>query len=516
MIHRDSIPIFPLVLPVLFALIFQEQLIFTKSVSTGLVIAVFALLNLFHLLSPRWKQGWFFILFRFLMSLAIVAVLLWNIHLSNHQYFDYKADNYFIVHSEFSAKPGASYSRFLAEPIGFFETPLPYYRTIIFEKKTEKCIAVGSIIHLTKTPKSIQNKENQPFDFKAYYLEQGISHQVFVNAFDWRVVQHNYLKQARLKAAVLKVQTAVKSKLKDLFVDKSVYPVLNAMILGDKKSLDAEDKAQFSSLGIVHVLAVSGMHLGLIFVLLDSVLRMLKHMQRKGLYALIHLSVAWFYALVTGFSPSVQRAAMMLSVIVIGQALNRKGKALNTLFFCFLIMVIMDPDIFKNIGFQLSFLAILGILTVAKPISTALHFESKIFQVGWRAASVSIAAHLATFPLVLYYFHIHSNLFVISNLLLVPLFVCLLYLGIFALVVSLISPLLAQILVPLIAWIYTLIDRSSEFLNVLPYSSFNEVNINPRQLIFCYVFLVFFFFSIERKSKYLLGFSALILLGIAI
>jgi competence protein ComEC len=509
---RDDIPLYPLILPVLLALSFHGQITFGVAPLTLCAIFIIALLCLSHFITSRKYLATRGAYFRVVALLGMATIVLWNIQISKPQAVHYTAGHYMLVASKYKSKKSSAYNRYICIPLFGAKHSKRAYGVVLFEKKVDGTIALGSIIYLEKRPVQILSKPSDDFNFKKYYLSQGISHQVFVAARDWHLILDSAQKQSALSLGIKNTQKVVLARIESLYGDDPVLGVMQAMIIGDKRSLPGEQKAQFSALGIIHVLAVSGLHLGLLFVVLDSFLRFLKRNKQNFLYAAMHIGFAWAYALVTGFSPSVRRAAMMLSILVLGQALNRRATVLNSLFLSFIVMVILEPGVFQNIGFQLSFLAILGILLLAKPLQKSLQFRFRIFNAAWQAASVSIAAHLATFPLVMYYFHMHSNLFILSNLIIVPLFVFLLYLGFAALLMGFVFEPLATPIVALARWDYKLIERISEFLGGIPYATVDQIDLGLNGLVFFYAILIVLYLAFLYKSKLLLYLAAAIYL----
>ena len=298
-----------------------------------------------------------------------------------------------------------------------------------------------------------------------------------------------------------------------LYGDGELGGLMQAILVGNKSELSKDRKSLFASLGVVHVLAVSGLHLGLIFILFNTLFSPLKKLKFGwAIYSVLILFFIWAYALLTGFSDSVQRAALMVSVFVIGNALQRSYSTINALVFSFIVLLVLDPAMLSHPGFQLSFLAIAGIVWIAQPLMGALEFSSPLIKRIWQAACVSVGAHISTFPLVLFYFGSHANLFLISNLLMVPLFVALLYAGNFTLLCGLFAYDLPDFLVNLQSRIYDLIVFISTALDAVPFSSFQGVSISLFQTVMLYLLMGLFLLAFNRRSKGILIYAFVILL----
>lgn len=205
-----------------------------------------------------------------------------------------------------------------------------------------------------------------------------------------------------------------------------------ALLLGQKESLAKEVKQAYSATGTQHILAVSGLHVGIIYSIL---LLPLTFFKQKGQllqksYLVLVLGLIWIYALMTGFSPSVVRAVVMFSLVTLGQMRKRKPSIWNILAFSALLLLVLDPAIQTDLGFQLSYLAVAGIVGL-QPILLRLWAPSnRVLDYFWQMATVTLAAQLITSPLTLHYFHTFPTYFLVANLLIVPLSYIILCVGV--------------------------------------------------------------------------------------
>ena len=196
-----------------------------------------------------------------------------------------------------------------------------------------------------------------------------------------------------------------------------------ALLLGQKESLGKEVKQAYSATGTQHILAVSGLHVGIIYSIL---LLPLTFFKQKGQtlqksYLILVLGLIWVYALMTGFSPSVVRAVVMFSLVTLGQMRKRKPSIWNILAFSALLLLVLDPAVQTDLGFQLSYLAVAGIVGLQPILLRMWAPSNRVLDYFWQMATVTLAAQLITSPLTLHYFHTFPTYFLVANLLIVPL-----------------------------------------------------------------------------------------------
>lgn len=205
-------------------------------------------------------------------------------------------------------------------------------------------------------------------------------------------------------------------------LDKEERGIAQALVFGFRDGLETDVKKAYSNTGSIHILAVSGLHVGLIYAMLNALLFFLRRQQWKlVLKFLLVVLVLWLYTFISGLSPSVLRATIMFSMFQLGQLFSRKSNSYNTLAATAVILVLTDTTSLFDIGFQLSFLAVAGILFFYPYMSKWVTSRYKAVNYVWNMCAVTLAAQLATFPLCLYYFHQFPNYFLVANLIVVPL-----------------------------------------------------------------------------------------------
>ena len=192
--------------------------------------------------------------------------------------------------------------------------------------------------------------------------------------------------------------------------------VASTLILGYKADLSNDVLQAYSKTGTIHVLSVSGAHVAILLILLSFGFSFLDRFKYGRLIkAILIILIIWYYSLLTGFSPAVCRAAVMISMVIIGKTYSRHISILNILAISAFFLLLYDPLFITDVGFQLSYLTVLGLIVLQPIVYKWVHLENKWADKLWALCSVSIAAQVITFPLSIYYFHQFPVYFLISN-----------------------------------------------------------------------------------------------------
>ena len=274
-------------------------------------------------------------------------------------------------------------------------------------------VEIGDRLFVSSHIFPIENNNNPgEFDSETFWRTKGISQMSFLypNGYVWDSNQLNFLEKWFVNLD-RSLSALFETKLKPEAVG-----VAKAIILGDRDHLEAESLRSFGNAGAMHVLAVSGLHVGLILTMLIFFFSRFPKWISKYRATVLALLIIWFYALITGFSPSVFRAVVMFSMLTLAKVSGREYNPINVLAASAFVLVLWDPLLVFDLGFQLSYLAMLGILVVYPSIKKLIYFKQKGLRWIWEGTSVALAAQLFTFPLVLYCFHQFPNYFLLSNI----------------------------------------------------------------------------------------------------
>lgn len=280
----------------------------------------------------------------------------------------------------------------------------------------------GSQIIFKKPLQEIHNSGNpNGFDYKRYALFQGITHQVFLNSDEFELLPSK--KQTILNNFLFSTREKVLSILRTYIPGNKEKGLAEALLIGYKNDLDQALVQSYTNTGVVHIIAISGLHLGLIYWLLSLIVSPLKRRkQTKWLAPVLIIVGLWIFSLLAGAQASVLRSAVIFTCIVLGQAIGRKNNSIyNTLAISALILLCINPFWLWDVGFQLSYAAVLSIVIFMRPIYNWFYFENKIVDFIWKLNAVTIAAQILTVPLSIYHFHQFPNFFMLTNFIAVPL-----------------------------------------------------------------------------------------------
>ncbi|MEO8794414.1 MAG: ComEC/Rec2 family competence protein [Daejeonella sp.] len=338
----------------------------------------------------------------------------------------------------------------------------------------------------------------QEFDYKAFLANQQVYHQAFINQEQVYIIKHNA--GNRLLNFAIELRKNLVDKIQKYFPGKESAAIASTLILGYRADLSRDVIDIFSKTGTMHVLSVSGMHVGIVFLLLSFILAPLK--KRKKLNILrtaIFIFSIWFYALITGFSPSVCRAATMLTFIIVGKSINRKQNSFNLLAISAFVLLLINPFYLMDVGFQLSYLAVAGLIYLHPKIYHSFNFSNKIADFIWNYTSLSFAAQLATFPISIYYFHQFPLYFLLSNLFIVIPVALIMYAGIAFLFIP--FPIILNPLGWLISEMIRIVSKVLQFIEHLPFASLGGLWISAFQYLMIYLIISLLAYFIISKNK---------------
>ncbi|RYY62418.1 MAG: ComEC family competence protein [Chitinophagaceae bacterium] len=345
----------------------------------------------------------------------------------------------------------------------------------------------------------------QAFDYRQYSLFQGITHQVYLRKNEYHLLKAT--DRGILNGFFPWLQQSVLSTIRKYIPGKKESGLAEALLIGYKQDLDPDLVSAYTNTGLAHVIAISGMHLALIYWLLMLLFRRLE--KKKGfryLAPLCTIAGLWIFTLLAGAQPSVLRAAVMFSCIVAGKALSRNHSIYNSLAASAFLLLCFNPFWLWDLGFLLSYAAVLSLLVFMNRIYRCLFFANKLVDLLWQSVAVSIAAQVLTLPLAIFSFHQFPNYFILSNLIAVPVSTLVLFGEIILCLCSFAVPV-ATYLGIAISTTLTVLNQVIEHIAKLPFATLDALSITVLQAILLYGLIASVYAWLTGNKKWALHLS---------
>ncbi|MEI6821183.1 MAG: ComEC/Rec2 family competence protein [Bacteroidota bacterium] len=340
------------------------------------------------------------------------------------------------------------------------------------------------------------------FDYRSFLANKYIYYQSYIKKTQWKRVAENkgnfiFHSASKFRKHLLKI-------FEDNNMTGREYGVIAAILLGQTDHIDSELFREYQGSGAVHVLVVAGLHVGIILLMLNFLLGFLDNYKYgKHFKIVLILSFIWFYAIMTGLSSPVLRAATMITFVSIGRMNRRHFNSLNLLSLSAIIFLVFNPNLLIDLGFQLSYLAVTGILLLQKPIASLWKPTNFLINKLWQITALSFAAQLFTLPLTLYYFHQFPNLFLITNIIVFFFVAAIIFTGIAVLITSWFS-FISVLITKLLVWLLFGLNTSIHFIETLPIAVTRSISFTGFSCVLLYLFVMFLLFYILMKMKKML------------
>lgn len=346
------------------------------------------------------------------------------------------------------------------------------------------------------------------FDYRRFLAFHSIYSQVSIGTNSWVPLHIN------AGNSLLRASYALRDRLLELLGSMQVkddeFAVGAALLLGYCDKLDAETLSDYAGTGALHVLSVSGLHVAIVYFVFNMLLFFLDKIKYGRIVkAVLLILLLWFYAALTGLSPSVLRAATMFSFIITAKAFSRHTNIYNTLAASAFVLLVINPYIIMEVGFQLSYLAVIGIVSLQPGIHSLLQPQGWLSGKIWSLCTVSLAAQISTFPLGLYYFHQFPNYFLVSGFIVIPLSTIIIYMGIALFLFSKI-PFIAHYLAFVFRSCVWLMNASVRWIGRWPGALTDGISISFTEMLLLYTVLILLILYLFRPR-----FSCLLYAGAA-
>ena len=333
---------------------------------------------------------------------------------------------------------------------------------VLSKKDAKKEFQIGDVVLAYAYLKPITRPHNPyQFDYAAYLEKKDVYHQLYLERNNYRVIGH----EKHLNYKLEQIRNTIITKLENAKIPIDRLEIIKALFLGQRQNIDQETNNQYSQAGAIHVLAISGLHIGILLFFFKTLFKPLERIRYgKIILPILLMLILWSFALLSGLSASVVRAVTMFSFITIGMYMKSEHNIYRTLGSSILVLLLIRPNFLFDVGFQLSYCAVFSIVTI-QPLFTKLwKSNNKIVQYFYEILTVSFAAQIGVLPLSLYYFHQFPGLFFLTNLVIIPLLTLILVCGIIALLFATLS-IPTEIFIQLLSYLVGLMNDYVAFIS---------------------------------------------------
>jgi len=345
------------------------------------------------------------------------------------------------------------------------------------------------------------------FNYAEYLGRQGIGATAYIADYKWETTGKN--SNFSLKYFAKKLQRNLLNVYRKFGIEGDEFAVLAALTLGSKDAIHPELRQYYTVSGGMHILAVSGLHVGVIYVVLSFLLSFLK--RKPAAKAVLIVLLLWTYALITGLPASVVRSSLMFSLVAIGTGIGRKARIYNTISFSAFVMLLINPNFLFDVGFRLSYSAVVAIVYVQPKIAKLVPSKNKIVRWAWDLMAVSIAAQVGTAPFAIYYFHLFPNYFLLTNLIVIPLGTFIIYTAV-ALFAASAIPYLPDIIAFVLKLMLKTMNFSVELIHYFPFPITVTV-FNFWQVLLLYLATIMLLAYLSNKKFHALATAAICVLA---
>jgi competence protein ComEC len=365
-------------------------------------------------------------------------------------------------------------------------------------KNDQVQFSVGDHLVVNSKIKEINSPLNPyQFNYREYMANLGVMKQI--NASKNEVLLLNR-KSRNLRSIAGELRGKIVLELRNTNLRPQELSIIQALLLGQRQEISQDVYSNYAAAGVIHILAVSGLHVGIILLLLNWLLKPVERIPKgKLIKTLLLLLLLWGFAFLAGLSPSVVRAVSMFSFVAIGMQLNRKTSVINTLFMSLLVLLLINPWYITQVGFQLSYAAVFSIVLIQPHLFNIYKGDSVIIKFFWGIFTVTIAAQFGVLPLSLFYFHQFPGLFFLTNLVILPFLGILLGAGILVMILALFN-MLPQFLADVLGWMISTLNNFVDWAASKEEFLFEDVGFSLLLCITSYLIVMAFIFLLKNLS----------------
>ncbi len=335
------------------------------------------------------------------------------------------------------------------------------------------------------------------FDYSEYLELKHVYQQVYLKPTTTKILSS---KRNTIYGFADALRSRINEKLDKAGFQKNILSIINALLLGQRQTINKSIYNNYVNSGTIHILAVSGLHVGIILWILNFIFRPLLHIKYGRVFRpLIIVTLSWCFAIITGLSPSVTRAVTMFSVISVAMHYKRPTNIYNTLFISAFLILLFKPRFLFEVGFQLSYLAVFGIVSIQPLIYKIWKPKYILFDKLWQIFTVTLAAQIGVVPISLYYFHQFPGLFFVSNLIIIPFLSLILGLGLLIIVFGLLD-LLNSFMVKTYSLIIVSMNNFIAWISQFESFLLRDIPFTAEQVIITYLIIIGFVQAYKYKK----------------
>jgi len=374
-------------------------------------------------------------------------------------------------------------------------------------------VQYGDEILIHKAVQPIRNMDSEGFDYQQYEAFRQTFHSVFLKNTDWVLLTGKDI--GWLDGFIYKTRQHILSILhSNIPNEEDQQAIAAALLIGYNNDVDKELKQAYANTGVVYLIAVSGMSLGLLYILFAGLFSKIPFIRRSKWMELIFVVCClWIFALITGASAAVLRSAVMFTCIAVGKVFNRKASIYNSIAASAFILLCYDPYFLWNASFQISYLAVISIVVFQKPVYDLFYIKNRWLDKLWKMISVTLAVQILTLPICIYYFQQFPVLFLITNIVAIPIATLILLSELLLLSFSWIS-FVGYWVGKLTAYLVGFMDHFILWINGLPFAVINNIAISLFTTGILYGIIISFssWRIHKRKAMFLISLSLILLL----
>jgi competence protein ComEC len=397
-------------------------------------------------------------------------------------------------------KSNEYYTKFIVKIDSFNHQKSSGKLLVYFSKKNPDNLFIGDLVSFNSEVKPIvKNYNPDTFDYANYMENQNVFHQI-------KCFENDYFIGNKVKNFTFYINE-LRKKLVHSFdahhFSVRTKSIINALLLGQKQQIDSETLNDYKNAGVVHILAISGLHIGIIYAFFNFIFGFLNRVKHgKTVKLVIIILLLWLFALISGMSASITRSVMMFSVIAFGTFLNRKNFMFNAIAASLLILLIYNPLLIFDVGFQLSYAAVISILLFQPFYQKFYYSKNKIVVYITDLFLISLTAQLGVLPLMLLYFKQVPTLFLLANFVVIPVATAVLIIGIVVLFLNFVYLPLALIIGKVISFLVEFMNYYIHWLSSFQDYVIKNITFTPFLTVGLYLLILSIVYWIyEPKNK---------------